>query len=505
MATHNSYWVKRAKTTEPFASGTQERLLDQLLFDQARALEIDIHKIPGKKGQWAIYHTGRRKNVLFENFTDFLKQLQQFQYALPRHEVVTVVIELKEILNHNFDKKHTPAQFDSLLESCLGEYLFRPRDLMKRCPGSDDLKACVASSPEIWPTIQELRGKFIFLVLGNFRWSTIGHGGEGWVVYANSDNPSAFPMSSDFSHFNEKYVTSEKVNAKMLERAYKASVFRQVEMVNDTDKLSEARKFIAGGGIVRGADSYSIEEQQKRIAQGFHMLQTDFPWIHYGAKTFEQPFQPINTSQNWMPDAFTEPGNRIFLPHFPQGKLDLKDTSLFWSTAGGSNFNDWETLPSSTIPSPVEKYANTKRANGIGCLCMQDDANNFVRVCRAVTPNKNAGIIFALHDNDQWKVDSLLLSNDRTSGKVGDYIRMTVDNRNAGGSIVHIYSASEMEKDAKGISKPKWNLIHTQKCQTTFSKQGISASSGDVLFTGTKKNGVDVKPEDLVPHQNFPK
>ena len=40
IATHNSYWVDRGVTGDLYASGVQERLLDQLLFDRARAVEI---------------------------------------------------------------------------------------------------------------------------------------------------------------------------------------------------------------------------------------------------------------------------------------------------------------------------------------------------------------------------------------------------------------------------------------------------------------------------------
>src|ERR1700691_1424663 len=82
VATHNSYWVKRV-AHELYASGTQERLLDQLHFDHVRALEIDIHKIKNKPGQWAIYHTNKSGNVFYETLPDFLKQMQQFQYSLP--------------------------------------------------------------------------------------------------------------------------------------------------------------------------------------------------------------------------------------------------------------------------------------------------------------------------------------------------------------------------------------------------------------------------------------
>ncbi len=43
VATHDSYWIHRDPVDELFASGTQERLLDQLLFEHVRGLEIDVH------------------------------------------------------------------------------------------------------------------------------------------------------------------------------------------------------------------------------------------------------------------------------------------------------------------------------------------------------------------------------------------------------------------------------------------------------------------------------
>src|SRR3954451_22687619 len=57
ISTHNSYWVDRGVPGDLFASGTQERLADQLLLDHARGLEIDIHRDPAAPGAFAVYHT----------------------------------------------------------------------------------------------------------------------------------------------------------------------------------------------------------------------------------------------------------------------------------------------------------------------------------------------------------------------------------------------------------------------------------------------------------------
>ncbi len=429
VATHNSYWVKRAKTHEIFATGTQERILDQLFFDHARGLEIDIHKIKGRKGQWAVYHTSRSKNVFCQNFTDFLKQLQQFQYALPQHEVVTVVLELKEILDYNFDDSHTPADLDSLLEAYVGPYLFRPADLMKRCPGKTNLCDCAASSANIWPTIEELRGKVIFLVLGNFHVWPLGHGGMGWAVYANSLHPSAFPMSSDFSVFGKKGGMKEYVPAPMLERAYKASIFQQVENCYDTAHLAGISKFIAAGGIVRGASSFSIKEQQQRIGAGFNLLQTDYPWLQFNNKGYSMPFRPRDPDRFNNPEAFIEPGNRIFL----QASADS-----FHYLETLDNISDWETLPSTTRTSPNDNFPNPYHTYGKGCLMAASlDAKNFVRICRKVNVEQNAVISVTTSVSGTISTKKFV-SNERTCGLTGDYIRMRVE-QVAGGTEVAVF------------------------------------------------------------------
>ncbi len=476
IATHNSYWVKRTPTVEPFASGTQERLMDQLLFEQARALEIDIHKIPGKKGQWAIYHTGRRKNVLFATLPDFLKQLQQFNYAVPQHEVVTVVFELKEILKKNFDPTHTPADLDSLLEKYLGTSLFRPRDLMKRCPGADNLCDCIKSSSEIWPTIEELRGKFIFVVLGNFHFGIIGHGGLGWAVYGSSKNPSAFPMFSDFSVFNKPGKAAEKIPEEMLKRAYNTSVFQQVEILNDTNHLKNVARFIAQGGIVRGENSFSIEQQEMRIKAGFQFLQTDYPWIHYKGKGFSQPYQPIHSEMFKDTSAFTEPGHRIY--------ISPSDES-FWNRMVSETKTDWETLPSTTRSSPDSNYPNSRAVYGKGCLRAEGDSQNSISICRKVDHWQNAIITVETSRSGVKNVLSFV-TNDRTCGVVGDYIKMSVKN-NANGkeSSVMVYSSSQMMNS----KTPQWNLLATEYFETPLTRQGIFAGEGDVLFVGTKMNG----------------
>src|SRR4051812_2825861 len=59
IATHNSYWIDRNPFGERAASGTQEQILDQLLHEQVRALELDVHFNANRPGVWSVYHTDK--------------------------------------------------------------------------------------------------------------------------------------------------------------------------------------------------------------------------------------------------------------------------------------------------------------------------------------------------------------------------------------------------------------------------------------------------------------
>src|SRR6266571_2031442 len=59
-------------------------------------------------------------------------------------------------------------------------WLYTPADFLARCPGASTMVECAQTAG--WPTIGELRGKFIVNVIGN--WSTTAY---DWVVYATSE------------------------------------------------------------------------------------------------------------------------------------------------------------------------------------------------------------------------------------------------------------------------------------------------------------------------------
>ena len=500
-ATHNSYWVKRANVPEPYASGAQERLLDQLLFDHVRALEIDIHKIATRRGQWAVYHTDRTANVFCSPFTECLKQLRQFQYALPDHEAVTVVIELKQLLGRNWDKRHTPRDFDALLENALGPHLYRPRDLLARCAPGANLKECVAQKG--WPSNRELRGKFLFAVLGNWRWCTIGHGGSGWAEYStwNGDGRgavgarSAWPMATDISDLTKGGCGSEYVPPAELKAAYDASVLLQVENFKDPRHMEEVGRFLANGGVVRAGDSFSLADQRARVGWGAQMFQTDYPWVQYADRGPAEPLRPFQADSFADPAQFKEPGERLALMRTGPG-----GGYAFASKAVAAE-SDWETLPSTTRPSPSPDYPNPRWTRGKACL-RAEGGGDFVAVCRQTAEGRwnrrkprgeDAVVTVETRRGGKDGAKRFLSAAHSAEGGIGDQVRLRVQDGPGGGACATAYSAAEIGADGR----PKWTALSTECFTRPLGRQGLSAQWGDVLFVGTRVNGAAVAARSL--------
>jgi len=495
-ATHNSYWVQRDNVTELEASGTQERILDQLLFDHVRTLELDVHKDNPHPGNFTVYHTDKESNSFCSPLAECLKQLQLFQYAMPQHEVVTLVVELKEFSEYNFDDNHTPAHLDAIFEQYLGPWLYRPRDFLARCSGSD-MRACAQQAS--WPTIPDLRGKFIVAVLGNWRhelpalgWT--GHGPAGWVTYATWGggvrDRTGFPMESYWIHFNEGPST-DTVDPGLLDAARRASVFMQVEQEQiDAPQVAD---YLAQNLVIRaGGANDSFADQQHRRERGAQIIQTDYPWLQINDRGQRQPFRLVPSVTAADESALQEPGQRLLLKQTAAG-----DQTVFaYTVAPPSGQSLWETIPSTTRPSPNGEYANPRHTRATGCLraatgySAQNGNGDSVSVCRHTfdgnwwTSNpvgEDAIITIELVRNGQRTTQTWDSAN-RTAGGPGDYVRMYVNNNPSGQSCASLYTASVM-----GGAEPSWVPLAMHCFSQPLVMQGLSATSGDVLFSGTKR------------------
>ncbi len=143
-ASHNSY--DRTMSLE-----------DQLRFDPnapwecgCRGLELDLSQVPRDAKSWDVKHDpGAREPA--HPFKKYLADLLKWSAGAKNHVPVTVVLDLKRV---NSSEQAFPGRLDTYIRDHFdASSLFRPKDFWDDAGGQ-------------WPTIKELRGKFLFVLSG---------------------------------------------------------------------------------------------------------------------------------------------------------------------------------------------------------------------------------------------------------------------------------------------------------------------------------------------------
>jgi len=157
-------------------------LLDQLIYYRVRNVEIDLRADPAVNpyagasdvNDWHVYHAAVPGSQGRGKLSDYLRILRAFHDATPEHEVITLTLELKgDDLGSAapaFDphgRHRTPDGLDARLRQQLGPNLFTPADLMRRAPQARTLLEAIQLAG--WPTVEELRGKFI-ITIHEYNW-----------------------------------------------------------------------------------------------------------------------------------------------------------------------------------------------------------------------------------------------------------------------------------------------------------------------------------------------
>jgi hypothetical protein len=221
-AAHNSYQ-------------RDESLLDQMIYHRVRSIEFDLHTWYGDpvfkwgeapEGDWLMYHHVADMFSRFKFFSQGLYVVKAFHEAIPEHEVVTIFFDI------GFDGQHTPEDFDALIRSILPtEAIFTPADLLALCPGATTLKESVTSCG--WPTLGELRGKFIFvLTTGSYAGTNREHALErlGFVTGGFEDQNSVF--------FNTEYKENDPYPAQVHDAGFVSRVY----YADSAEKFADAKE-----------------------------------------------------------------------------------------------------------------------------------------------------------------------------------------------------------------------------------------------------------------------
>ena len=147
-----------------------EALIDVLAFHRVRSIELDIHHSMGSTlppdGDWLVYHADRAGNrrSTCKTLSSCLRILRGFHDTFPQHEVVTVFVDLKDAFRSSH--RQTAEDFDARLELELPkESIETPAELLARCNGATTIREAVERCD--WPAVDELRGRFFFVLTGD--------------------------------------------------------------------------------------------------------------------------------------------------------------------------------------------------------------------------------------------------------------------------------------------------------------------------------------------------
>lgn len=292
LASHNSYWAER-RGGDPWASGVNERLLDQLLADGARTLELDIH--PSEVAhEFRVYHL-QPGDSQCDSLRECLGIVRLFQRALPQHRPLLVQLELKHLFAALWDGEHTPEDLDRVLRQELGAALYTPGEFLAPClpHGIASLRECMRQTG--WPAVNDLAGRVLVAPMGY--WHMFGGQNDvAWVDYSRSRPAvelTAFPLA-----INTRYTTlspdgQQQISEAQFDEAMAQAVFWYSEDVNDP--LTQA--FVREGGIVMYGEATATARQLVGIANGLQLLQTDTPWIAPDTEGRIQPLRSLDPGQ----------------------------------------------------------------------------------------------------------------------------------------------------------------------------------------------------------------
>ena len=156
--THNSYHVGPPLLFHPSHAYSHPALYEQLDRDGVRAFELDVHKSPFT-GQFEVYHIqGVDEVSTCYTLERCLDQLKLWSDHNKDHEPVFIWLEVKDFTGGA--KILDLDSLDAFLFTQMGEKLLSPDEFKQ---SYSDVRERIETVG--WPTVDESRGKFIFVLL----------------------------------------------------------------------------------------------------------------------------------------------------------------------------------------------------------------------------------------------------------------------------------------------------------------------------------------------------
>jgi Phosphoinositide phospholipase C, Ca2+-dependent len=243
----------------------EEPLFDQLAFHRVRSIEVDIHNTKSGSAalpfDWYVYHIDLplQRDTSCQRFSDCLDQLAAFHLAMPKHEVITLLVDLKDDLSGD----HDAAALDAMLTARLGSMLYKPADVSARCGGKLDLRSSVGAACG-WPSLDDLRGRVMVVLTGGNACAGTGKL-AGYAGKTGLSRASFIAPSIDDSCAFSAYTGQNNTLFYNMDLAHAAAA-TQVRAAGFMTR-------VYAGGAVGGLDKQS--EWTQAASYGTHLLATN--------------------------------------------------------------------------------------------------------------------------------------------------------------------------------------------------------------------------------------
>lgn len=164
--THNSYHQQPLIAWHASHKYTHLPLTEQLEKRGIRAFELDVHR-PTSGADLQVYHIAAvDSKTSCSKFKDCLRELKNWSDQHPQHVTIFVWIEIKD--GTGGPKFADFNRVDEEIREVLGDRLITPDDLQRR---HETLQTAIQMDG--WPTVEESRGKFIFMLDQDDRTPTV--------------------------------------------------------------------------------------------------------------------------------------------------------------------------------------------------------------------------------------------------------------------------------------------------------------------------------------------
>jgi hypothetical protein len=184
--THNSYHQQPLIAWHASHKYTHLPLTEQLEKRGIRAFELDVHR-PTSGTDLQVYHIAAvDSKTSCSKFKDCLRELKSWSDQHSQHVTIFVWIEIKD--GTGGPKFADFNRVDEEIREVLGDRLITPDDLQR---GRETLQTAIQMDG--WPTVEESRGKFIFMLDEDDRTQSVylkNNGLDGRVMLPRANESS---------------------------------------------------------------------------------------------------------------------------------------------------------------------------------------------------------------------------------------------------------------------------------------------------------------------------